>query len=552
MLQKRIISKKGRILTLDVRLFSSPAALMSACEVAIHLSSILNPAADRLAIISTSGGRTDESSPQLLLPLGPVNPRKAKCIIDGIGTSSHRNKPNAISLHDSLEMAKDLLVEPQDDNIPHASWSAITGHIFVLTANLTGIPSWLLNDDELQIHAVHPGSVPWKGQEGIQVNGWRFWTMPFLNGGKAASARKDEALPSNGLRALVALARLGRSPGALSDLKLEIKAGPGCTIEAVMGRSNFPSLQAGEKIQALVKLKIGTIPKIASAMSDVASDITWPSSDDLLQELDIMLGETSTPVLIAKLRYKHSLLPAETHVSVRTEARLKGLIPQLEANWSPSDVQPSSRNRRQIEVQKHLVFYLATNHDPRNALNSLCDQFGEEGRRSVCPEYIKLVMEELRYQAHIIERFELEDVTVHENHSNLTKGPYSHFGEGLFNVENYKPQDWITIPEESSCSIRSINQQKSSTVRSRTPKERDEARRIWGDLRRNSRGRMGFESLGDGGGRKVIIVTKVEEEQMRKLQETALRNKRSMGEDTLRSFAGQRSRGGGGAVAPWM
>ena len=525
---------------------------MSACEIATYLSSNLDLTADRLAILCTSGAHADESSPQLLLPLGPVNPRKAKYIVDCIETSKHRNKPNATALQSSLEMAKDILMEPQGDVVSRASWTPVTGHIFLLTANLIGLPSWLLKDDKLQIHVVHPGSVPWKSQEDIKVNGWRFWTMPFLRGSQTGSARKDESLPSNDLPALIAHARLGKSPGALSDLVLEVKAGPSCTIEAVMGRSTFSSLHAGEKILALVKLRIGTIPMIASAMSDAASVITSPSSDDLLQELDIMLGEAPTPILTAKLRYKHSLLPADAHVSVKTEARLKGHTSQSEARRSPSNPQPPGRNNRQIEVQKHLVFYLATHHAPRDALTTLREQFGDGGKRSVCPEYIKLVAEELRYQAHIIDRFELDDTTVPENHPTPTKSPYSHFGEGLFDVENYKPQDWITIPEEISRPITAINRQASSTVRSQAPKETDEARRIWGDLRRTSRGRTGFESLGVGGGRKVIIRTKSEEEKMKKLQEMALRNKRSVGTDSLKSFAGQRSRGGGVAVAPWM
>lgn len=525
---------------------------MSACEIATYLSSILDPTVDRLAILSTSGASTDESSPQLLLPLGPVTYRKVKSIVDSIVSSSHRNKPNVTNLQSSLEMAKDILMEPRGDVVPPASWSAITGHIFLLTANLAGLPSWLLKDDRLQIHVVHPGSVPWKGQEDIKVNGWRFWTMPFLGGRNGASARRDEPLPSNDLRALVALARLGRSSGLLSDLVLEVKAGPGCTIEAVMGRSTFASLHAGEKRVALVKLKIGTIPMIASALSDRASDLTSPSSDDLLQELDIMLGQTSTRILTAKLRYKHSLLPADTHVSVRTEARLKGHTSLLEGKWSPSSPQRSGRSERQIEVHKHLVFHLATHHAPRDALTTLRDQFGDDGKQSVYPEYIKLVMEELRYQAHISERFELEGATASVNHPTPTKSAYSHFGEGLFDVENYKPQDWITIPEDASRPNTAINRQKSLTGRSRTQKETDEARKIWGDLRRNSRGRIGFESLGIVGGRKVIITSKGDEEKMRKLQEMALRNKRSVGADTLKSFAGPRSRGGGVAVAPWM
>ena len=517
-----------------------------------YLSSILNPAADRLAILCTSGADTDGANPQLLLPLGPVNTRKVKYIVDSIETSSNRSKPDVTALQSSMEMAKDILLEPQRDVGPRASWSPITGHIFVLTANLIGLPSWLLKDDRLQIHVVHPGSVPWKGQEDLEVNGWRFWTMPFLRGSNAASAAKDESQPSNDIPALVAHARLGRSSGALSDLMLEVRAGPGCTIEAVMGRSKFSSLHAGEKVLALVKLRIGTIPMIASALSNVASRVTSPSSEDLLQELDIMLGETSTLILTAKLRYKHSLLPADSHVSVKTEARRRGPLSHVGAEWSPSNLQPPGKSERQIEVQKHLVFYLATHHAPHDALSTLRDQFGEDGKRSVCPEYIKLVMEELRYQAHIIERFGLEDDTVAENGPTPTNSPYSHFGEGLFDVENYKPQDWITIPDEISRPITAVKHQVSLGDRSQMPKELDEARRIWGDLRRNARGGAGFESVGVGGGRKVIVRSKSGEKKMRKLQELALRNKRSVGTDSLKSFTGQRSRGGGVAVAPWM
>lgn len=525
---------------------------MNACEIATYLSSILDPAADRLAILCSSDADTEESKPQLFLPLAPVNSRKAKHIVDSIKTSSPRNKPDGTALQFSLEMARDILMEPHGDVVAHASWSATTGHIFLLTPNLTGLPSWLLKDDKIQFHAVHPGIVPWKGQDNVKVNGWRIWTMPFLNGSKSASAYKDEPLSSNDLRALVAHARRGRSPGVLSDLRLEVKAGPGCTIEAVMGRSTFSSLHAGERIIALVKLRIGMIPMIASAVSDVASEVTPPSSTDLLQELDIMLGETSTRILTAKLRYKHSLLPADARVSVRTEARLKGHLSQVETKWRPSNLQSPGTYERQIEVQQHLVFYLATHHAPRDALTTLRDHFGEDGKRSVCPAYIKLVNEELRYQARIIERFELEGATVPENNPTLPKSPYSHFGEGLFDVENYRPQDWIAIPEEVPRPITAINCHASSTVRSHPPRETDDARKIWGMLRRNSRGRMGFDSLGGGEGRKVIIISKSEEEEMKKFQEMALRNKRSVGTDSLRSFAGQRSRGGGVAVAPWM
>ena len=519
---------------------------MSSCEITTYLSSLLDSTTDRLAVLCTKGSRMDEFGPRLLLPLGPIRPRKVKSIVDRVESSHYRNKPDVEALQRSLEMAKEVLMEPRSEPISPATPSAVTVHLFLLTANLKGVPPRLLEDDKIQIHLVHPGSVPWKGQEDIRVNGWRFRTMPFLRAGSAVSTRKDEFVPSNDLPALLAHARLGKSSGALSDLILEVKAGPGCTIEGVMGKNTLSSLHAGEKILALVRLKIGTIPMIASALADVAPDITSPSSLDLLQELDIMLGETSTPILTAKLRYKHSLLPADAHVSVKTEARLKSHISQLEAKRSPSDPPSPGSNERQTQVQKHLVFYLATHHSPRDALATLREQFGENGCRSICPGYIQLVTEELRYQARITERFDLQD----DARPGKAQSPYEHFGEGLFDVENYRPQDWITIPDDIPRPITAINRKASSTLSPKEPKETDEARKIWGDLRRNSRGQTGFE-VESGNVRKVSVQSKSEEEKIRRIRELALRNKRSVGADTLKSFAVNSGRTVG-TVAPWM
>jgi len=45
-------------------------------------------------------------------------------------------------------------------------------------------------------------------------------------------------------------------------------------------------------------------------------------------------------------------------------------------------------------------------------------------------------------------------------------------------------------------------------------------------------------------------VGRAEEERCRKIQETAVRNKRSVGTETLKSLTN--GRGGEGGVAPWM
>lgn len=92
-------------------------------------------------------------------------------------------------------------------------------------------------------------------------NGWKLDSL-YADSLQCMSKRKDEDGKSlfNRVRKIIALSREGRAGGKMSDLMIDIEAGPQCSIEAVMGRREIATLRPGEVITALVKVRVGATP----------------------------------------------------------------------------------------------------------------------------------------------------------------------------------------------------------------------------------------------------------------------------------------------------
>ncbi len=375
--------------------------------------------------------------------------------MDTIVISTERPDPTALGI--AIDCAIDLLTdftprpadsEPRDDAY---------GHVFVLTGNPDGLDPNLVAHHACTINIVSPGSVPWRGPGPVTCNGWKLGCA--CSSSLPSTARhKHENSNSlfNSLRDLIAYARGGRACGKVTDLVLDIEAGPSCSIEMVMGQKNFVELRPGEVVTALVKVRVGTVAAKGYTLSPSPASKTTngssPSSRDLLDELDMMLGTSPAPILVAKLTYRHSLLPTGTRCSTIAAAKVKRSVPDSPSNKiiPKSTPQRSLENRR--TVQKRLAYYLATHHSPRQAILALTEHFGDNDAQSFCPEYIKLVIGELKFQARMIERFDLPSPipsTPLTTHNTSTSNTYEHFGHGLFATSNYKPQDWlIGVPDE--------------------------------------------------------------------------------------------------------
>lgn len=409
---------------------------MASCEGTRCLASLLDIPDDKLAILCTSPERFNVQS-RIVYPLSAVSDRQVKSAVDSILGSTEQ--PDHESTWATIKCAMELLTSttPASRDI-----LGTFGQIFIFTANPSGLPPTLLHE-VFHIHVICPGAVFWKGQRNVECNGWKMRSS-FRNDPEFVGDKKqqDSTALSSLLQTAVSRARYGKISGKLTDLSLEVNTGDNCSIEGVMGKKTYSSLRPGQIITALVKVKVGAWRRYGASSINEDSD-SPPNSFDLLDELDLMLGATSTTLLTARLKYRHSLFPPGTMCSITGSCEVKHPFSDAKGDKDPpkAGIYPNW-------VQKRLMFHLATHHSPKNAIVTLIGQFGVDGRNSVCSDYFKLVINELKYQARVLER--LESSYVNSIISSDLDNLYEHFGQGLFDIENFKPMEWMPeTPEES-------------------------------------------------------------------------------------------------------
>lgn len=413
---------------------------MAGCETARHIASLLDMKNDRMAIVATSPLRPNGPHSKTILGLYEINLRRVKMAVDSIVGSFER--PELIA---ALNRADDILTDPTDANQVKEHGQGYFGHIFLITPNCSGVSQEFLHHRRLHIHVVCPGSIPWRSHVSIDNNGWVLRSM-YRSELECVSPKKDadDTCLFNDLRSVILQARGGIMSGKLTDLVLEIGAGTDCSIEGVIGPKKFSSLRPGETITAVVKVKVGlSSPWTDSVCAVMQRQSLLLDSTDLLEEIHVMLGSSSFTILTAKLRYHHSLFPPGTSCSIMAESNIKKKLPGSTWNKNPSKLETLQASEIRTWVQKRLVFNLATHQSPENALSTLKTYFGDAGDRSVCPRYIKLVMDELKYQVRVFDRLESLKISegIFEDNS-VSDGSYEHFGNKLFEVTDFKPLDW--------------------------------------------------------------------------------------------------------------
>ncbi len=499
---------------------------MASCETARFLASILNVITDRLAIICTSNTDTSSANSTVVRDLSEVKMHRIKSALDAITISMKGPKPNAWV--NSIDRAKELLLKSTVPDPDEEPLQDTFGHIFLLTSAASGLPFQSLVHENLTFHIISPAGAP-RNDTSPHCNGWKLRSLSG-NETQAMSKKKDLDPTSvwNQLRVLIPQARSGKLLGSLTELVLEVSAGPDCSIEGVIGKVEFTKLHPGEVFSALFKLRshTTTIQGFPSSHAPTQSSEALPSSNDILSQLDKMLGTTDAKILTARLTYKHSLLPAGTSCSVTTACHVKRRLPNSDQMPSPSKI---SAKQCTVLVHKRLAHHLATHGSPRDALKTLHIEFGDRFQSSVCPEYMNLLAKELKYQARVVQRLEMEaspkkSPAVHANR------PLENIGKGSFGAEKYKPQHRATsdIPTEELFKAKpalTVMSVKESREQLRT----DEARKIWGDMRKMKR--PPNQTV-----RGRSISSPLAEARKEDLRELAVKNQRSIGSDTLRSM----------------
>lgn len=389
---------------------------MSSCETTRALASMLNNMTDRLAVLCTSPineHRTLGSDYTKIWPLSPIKVHKLKKVLDAVVGSKEIMTPT--SWTKTLKVATESLLRSPAAALDEETMQDTFGHIMVLTANPDRLPLDPLTHDKLQFHLICPTSVPRSEYGAIECNGWKIRSMSDKE--PAVSNYKKHFDPSSlvaKLQDLIQHARDGKSAGKLTYLSLDVRAAPYCNIKTVMGKSECLTLHPGEQHTVLVRMTVGDPAmhnqslKRATTLPDLGFE--WSESADVMAQLDEMLMPNTQPmkILTARLRYKHSLLPAGTTCDINADCRIKRVHPRLQGDMRPESPQAIELAECTVTVRERLTHYLATVGSPQYALSAIREEFGEGGRRSCCPDYVNRIMNELKYQSRVLECFELD------------------------------------------------------------------------------------------------------------------------------------------------
>lgn len=437
---------------------------MASCEVTRALASILNVVTDRLGVLCTSpinDHRTLGSDFTKIWPLSRIKVRKLKTVLDAIVNT--KEKPSPCSWADTIKVATETLSKSPVPDPDSELLQDTFGHVIVLTTNAKGLSSTLFAHENIQFHVVCPASVPLNDFDTVICNGWKLRSICGNEQSAVKNQRNIEPTTLlSRLRCLIIHARSGKDAGKLNFLCLDIKAGPDCSIQSVMGEDNYLTLHPGELRTLLVRLKVHA-PR--ARRDPLASSTTLPEfgpeSGVVLKELDKMLEVVPRPtkLLSARLKYKHSLLPVGTTCSIRSDCRVMRQTSYADSKAHSGRLFAGGTPECAIVVDERLAYYLATHASPRHALTALSTQFGEEGQRSHRPDYTRAILKELKYQARILERLEIDAsprkllLSLQTNVSSSRSGSEyfsarSLQGSGSYKLERY----FMEVPDDEACS----------------------------------------------------------------------------------------------------
>ncbi|KAH0566467.1 hypothetical protein GP486_000137 [Trichoglossum hirsutum] len=528
--------KKGLniVLLVDLSTDMSLATFGTSRDICSSMVSLLDPYTDRLAILTSyanSSPRHKIYESHVLFPLQPANFGKVLEALDSMARPNNGLSFLDDSLDHAIEAAFDVFSgsnSPDPGKADREMPAEIYSHLFLITENPPQKIDLPATCEAVQIHLVNPSVVPWTASRDIN-HGWEL-DSDFLEGLSSTDPCLRGGLLSR-LRTIIEHARLGSSAGQLKDLVIDMKPMLNYEVEAIMGETKHQKLNPGQRILVFAKLSVISRPLLrpSSATSDSQEQVAQESTC-LLEQLDAILGQATTEILTVEVKYKHSLFSADTNLSISSTARLRRRAQQSLWNLQPDSRLPNSGDY-QITVQRHLSHFIASNHSPFQALSALEDMFNGTATLLACPAYFERLREELRHQIWISDR---SDAFQNEVSLDGNSGPLQPFGHFKANSDESNTTTRAQYLDSTAISKRLARIPSKESV--------DEARRIWVEMRKKARGREDVRGFSDS--------IPVSDENLMKIAEKALSNKRSLGADTLKSIATSRRKSG--LFAPWL
>ena len=293
-------------------------------------------------------------------------------------------------------------------------------------------------------------------------------------------------------------------------MRIDLLPGRDCMISEIFGDlRDLKTLRAKETFLVLAKVRLRTI--ISS--QENAREAAVP--DDLIAGLESDLSNITAPYLMIRVTYKHSgfleqlpsTLPTETGMSkysTRMQSEATAVIQRtnLQSQWSPRATctinGPAHVNPLIKIIETHFPVEIA-----RSALRKLAND-----RVHIPPA--KRYHNDNESGEPTRETVKLPDIgSLATRLNSIVATP--------LNLDLFSIGDSTDCPDNGNWSDEG---------------DRDPARKIWTEIRRTSRGGRDLDDS--------LVQTSTEaavEDERNRIKETALKNKRSLGEDSLRSMA---------------
>ena len=474
-------------------------------------------------------------------PLCRLAQGQVKAALDSITVSA--SPPQRDYLVDTIKKAQVYLMETARGH-SQISYS----HIVLLTGNIDAIPE-TAQDWEHGLHVICPSMVPRQIKPANNGAGWRLHAHPQASGfAQSVPPGKSKSL-NDEIHNMIFDLRQNTRANTMTDLRLSIQSTPYCSIEDVMGRTMLPILRPGENHIVMVKVKAHS-NQISTDLANALGPF------DSKNDIHAKFQEQPVRLLKVKLEYTQSGLPRETvcRTAKNVEVKLRGPHGH---HRSTSSGKSALHYEKLIEMERYvrsrLIFHVATQHSAAHALQTIVEQFGSEDTLHPMKEYRDLTIAELKHQSRIDQRL---------GFANDQPGRAEYRAERTSTILRQAKYDGtardlatLVMSDEDKLSFVSGNfsDAESEDVASRsdqasvsTSDERtNKAKQIWGSIRRLSRGESNQQDEAT-----KAWQNRVSQESLQQIKQSALKNKRSMGEDTLHSIVNEEHRKEN--VSPWL
>nr|POE68852.1 hypothetical protein CFP56_66866 [Quercus suber] len=355
-----------------------------------------------------------------------------------------------------------------------------------------------------------------------------------------------------------------RPMGTITSLRLCFKPLGECEVLDVVGQKSLKNLEVGSTCSLFIKVRLR--PVESTELNDARVDC---DQESLFTELESMIGMLETDLLHVEARYRHSLLPSDSVVTVRCLVKVRR--PKASSRWS--QIEDIVEDCGVCWVHRKMMAYFRNNYPFERAIRLIERALGRypidqepaqvnqcsTARREGEMENIasrqpsstgagsasKPTVIVTDIDSALPSRAPLQDLSDHcstvPSISQTTKVLQD--TSAMRDIEGNSAKQ-NEIPEPGSPpSIRSTS---LVTTNSQSEGEEDTARALWRHIRRSSL--SATAQLADPAPNPLDADDRVVVE----LQRKAIANKRSVGAETLKAWKWERRAIGGSAVAPWL